>query len=347
MPNAPLTSLGSRFRTVRIGVGNIAFSQNNTVSLEVPNTLLSRTLVMRLTGNLVIGVANAANIFSEAPLGLIRRVELVADGRRYLLSNAGRDLFRLEHFGNRKQGELSPPIATVGTRPFSALLTYTHEALGFIDPSESLFDPRLYKKVELRITWGAATDIATAGGGGGTIAIDAVTKLSVSYVQTAEGVEQILFDRTVSFDEKDVTATSQAFAFDVPQNGLLAGVLFRTDRDAGAGAGPVPIDDLINNISLKSDTTVAHVDKLVWADLQAQNVPDFSLDGAAVIGGRLPGYAFLDLTENGMFSSALNINALNKAQLVLDVTRTSGTEKVRVSYVFFEPRRNLAAEVAA
>lgn len=346
MPNAPLTSLGSRFRTVRVGVGNVPFSQDNTVNLELPNTLLAKTVIMRLTGNLVIATANAANIFAEAPLGLIRRVELVCDGRRYLLSTAARDLFRLEHVGNRKVGELVPPIVTIGTRPFSALLTFTHEALGFMDPSESLFDPRLYKKVELRITWGAASSIATAGGGG-TIAIDAATKVSVSVLQTAEGVDQILFDRTVSFDEKDVTATSQGLPFEIPQNGLLAGILFRTDRDAGAGAGPVPVDDLINNISLKSDTTVAHVDKLPWVDLQSHNVVDFSLDGAAVAGGRITGYAFLDLTDNAMFSSALNINALNKATLVLDVTRTSGTERIRVSYVFYEPRRGLASEVAA
>lgn len=345
MPNAPLTSLGSRFRTVRVAVGNVAYSAGQTVSLELPNTLLNKTLVMRLTGIANIAVAPATALIAEAPLGLIKRIELVADGRRYLLSNDAQSLFRLEHVGNRKQGELSPPLLTVGARAFSALLTFTHEALGFMDPSESLFDPRLYKKVELRVTWGVVADIIQAGGA--TVTIDATTKLSVSALQTAEGVEQILFDRTVSYDERDVTATSQAFNFDIPQNGLLAGILFRTTRDAGAGAGPVLVDDLINTISLKSDTTVAHVDKMPWADLQAHNVIDFQMDGAAVVGGRISGYAYLDLTDNAMFSSALNINALNKAQLMLDVTRTGNTERVRVSWVFYEPRRTVASEVAA
>jgi hypothetical protein len=73
----------------------------------------------------------------------------------------------------------------------------------------------------------------------------------------------------------------------------------------------------------------------------------FQIAGGATTGAQIPGYAYLPLSENGMFSSVLNINSLNKAQLVLNVTRTSGTENIQVLWDFFEPRRSLAAEISA
>lgn len=343
-----IVQLGSRYRVVKVAAGTIPYDKGNTRSLELPNTLLSKKVVIRLTGNLIIGVANAANIFSEAPLGLIKKVELVGDGRDFLFSLSGRNLWRLAHFMNRKQGEASGPIATVGTRAFSATLTLDHEALNFADPSESLFDPRLYKKVELRITWGAETDIATAGGGGGTIAIDTPnTSVDVTSYLTAEGVSKIMFNHSLVQDEKPVVATTQFLTFDIPQGGLLAGIMFQVDRDAGAGAGPGGADDIINSVTIKSDTTVVHLDRVKWRPLQQDNVFEFQLDGGAAVGAQIPGYAYLDLSENGMFSSTLNINALNKAQLILDVTLGAGTQTVRPVYDFFQPRKNLQQEIEA
>jgi hypothetical protein len=344
--NEIFQALGSTFRTAKLGVGSIPYDSGNTKSIEIPASLLQRGLFLRLTGNLTIATANAT-IFSEAPLGLIKRIELVGDGRRYIFSASGRLLYRLAHFMWGKAAELSAPSGTVGTRAFSACIPLNHEALHFMDPSESLFDPRLFKKVELRITWGQASEIATAGGGG-TIAIDtANTSCDVIANQTSEGVNKIIFDHTLSYDERNVAASSSAFTFDIPQNGLLAGVLFQATRDAGAGAGPVPVDDLIVDISLKSDTTVVHVDRVKLSTLQRENVLQYQLDGGATTGAQIPGYAYLPFVENGMFSSVLNVNALNKAQIILTVARTSGTENVQVLWDFFEPRRSLAAEVAA
>jgi hypothetical protein len=89
------------------------------------------------------------------------------------------------------------------------------------------------------------------------------------------------------------------------------------------------------------------VDALKWSTLQRMNVLQYQLDGGATTGAQIPGYAYLSFVENGMFSSVLNINALNKAQLILTVTKTSGTENVQALWDFFEPRRSLGAEIAA
>lgn len=337
--------LGTRYRKVHIGLPAIAYSKNNVVRLELPNGLIQKRLVLRLTGNLVVATASAT-IFSDNPLGLIRKVELVGDGRRYLVSADGRDLWHLARRMHRKKLELAPAAAGTGTNAFSATAIIDADALNFADGSESMLDTRIFKKLELVVTWGSETDIATAGGGG-TISVDTTTQLDVYAQETSEGVHKILFDHVLASSEKAVTATSADMLLDdVPQSGLLAGLLIRTTRDAGAGAGPVPVDDIINTLSLVSDVSIKHIDKVKWRTLQSWEVAQFLIDGGNATTGQEAGYAYIDLSEAGMFSSALNINALNKAQLKADVTRTSGTEMVHILYDFFEPRGDVSAEAA-
>lgn len=345
MANKPHAA-GTRFRLVRLGLPAIVYSKNNAVRLELPNGLIQKRLVLRLTGNLVVGTA-AATVFSDAPLGLVKKVELVGDGRRFLCSADGRDLWHLGRRMLRKKPELRAPATTVGTNAFSATMHLHSDALNFADSSESMLDTRLFKKLELVITFGSETDISTAGGGG-TILVDTTTQVDVMAVETAEGVHKIAFDHVLALSEQTITATNPDFLFgDIPQSGLLAGILVRTTRDAGAGAGPVPVDDIINTLSIVSDVSIRHVDKIKWRTLQSDEVTQFLIDGGDANTGQDVGYAYLDLSENGMFSSALNINALNKAQLKMDVTSGTGTQQVHVLYDFFEPRGDVATEQAA
>lgn len=337
--------LGSRFRKVQLGQPAVVYSKNNVVRLELPNGLIQKGLVFRLTGNLVVATATAT-IFSDAPLGLIRKIELIGDGRRYLCSADARDLWHLSRRMYRKKTELAPPLGTAGTRAFSASFMLDAEALNFGDLSESMLDTRIFKKLELVVTWGSETDISTAGGGG-TAVVDATTQLDVLAMETSEGIGKILFDHVLASNEVANTATSTDFLIaDVPQSGLLAGFLMRLTRDAGAGAGPVPVDDIINSLSLVSDVSIKHIDKAKWRTLQAKEVAQFLIDGGDATTGQETGYVYVDLSENGMFSSCLNINALNKCQLRADVTRTSGTELIHVLFDFFEPRGDASAEAA-
>jgi len=57
------------------------------------------------------------------------------------------------------------------------------------------------------------------------------------------------------------------------------------------------------------------------------------------------GYAYIDLTEDGLMTSCLNTLALNVLQLILDVQTAGLTAPIiiRATYVFFEPIRPLVA----
>lgn len=324
--------LGSRFRSVRLGIGNIPFDSLNTRSIEIPKGLLNKGMTIRLSGSLTVAVANAAAVFSEAPLGLIRKLEIVADGNRTLWTADGRELYNLASFMRRVPGELTPPSNLIGTNAFAVTIQLDQEAIQMVHPPDSYFDPRLFERTELRITWGAATDIATAGGGG-TIAIAAGCIADIQAQQTTEGVDRIMFDKIVTFDERDVAATNPSFVVPVPRTGLLAQCLVRTTRDAGAGAGPVPVNNIINSVAVRSENTVKHSENLLAGTLREWNRIDYQQPASKA------GYLFLDFTEDGQISTALNTYGLNALDLMFDVTRTSGTEKLRVLYQFFQPRQ--------
>jgi len=332
-----LTSLGATFRTALTAVGVVPYDTNgNTKTLDLPVTALSKNLTLRLFGNNIIGTSTATNWY-DSPLGLLKKIELVADGHKTIFSASGRMLFAYGHFMRGRVGQQAVPAMTVGTRAFSVTLILDHESKHFMDPVETLFDATRYKTLQLRITWGTAADIGKAGASG-TFAVDAAnTGVDVMLEQTIVGEDRILFDHLLTSVVVPVTATNPKVAIDIPQTGLLANILLQTTREAALG--PVFVDDIINTVSLKSDTTVAHVDAVKWATLQAKNAVQYNLSTGLSGDNVLPGYAALKLHENGMISSALNVAAINKTQLLLDVKRTSDAENVEILFDFLEPRR--------
>ena len=331
-----MTMVGSRFRALSLGLSplTIPYDSGNTRSSEVPKTYLTKDIFVRLTGSLVVGVA-AATILDEAPLGLLSLIELAGDGNETLWKLSGRDAYRLANLFHGKAGELTPPTNGVGTNAFSASIILSAEAVNMAVPVDSYLDLREFEKTELRVSWGAATEIATAGGGG-TISITAATQLECWANQSTEGYESIQFRRFISFNEVNVTATNSELSILVPRSGLLAGILFRTDRDKAR------VDNLINNITLTSDSSHDHWKRRTWSSIQFENTQRYQLD-SATLGGRITGYGFIDLLEDGRMSSAINAEALNELKLTLDVTRTSGTEIVRATYLFYKPLRRAAA----
>lgn len=331
-------ALGSRFRALSVALSPVAipYDAGNTRASEVPKTYLTKDIFIRLTGSLTVGVA-VATILDDAPLGLLSSIELAGDGNETLWKLAGRDAYRLSNLFNGKAGELVPPSGAVGTNAFSASLVLSAEAVNMAIPVDSYLDLREFEKTELRITWGAATEIATAGGGG-SITITAATQIDAYANQSTEGLNSIGFRRFLSFDQRDINATNPELTVLVPRSGLLAGILFRSDRDKAK------VDNIFNFITLTSDSSHDHFKRRSWASLQFENVIKYQLDGGAGGGsGRITGYAYLDLLEDGRLSSAINTEALNELKLSLDVTRTSGVEIIRMTYVFFKPLRRAVA----
>jgi hypothetical protein len=335
--------LGTRFRNTLTELATLTYSSGGTSSLKLPKTFLHRAMTLRFVGNAVIGTANATAI-AEGPLNVIKKVEIVGDGRKVYQAIDGASAYRLSNLMLGKAGELDPYVNTIGTRPFAFSFQLHHEAVAMRQPNDSFLDPRRHEEVELRITWGTDAEVITPGGGG-TATVNGT--LYILLEQTTDGAESIIVNRVLVPREDSISATSSAYAFELPRIGVLAGLLFKTTRNGA------PVDDLINRIALRSDSSFYHADGLRWATLQAKNVMEHHLDrpfsalgatGYATTydpdeyGTGIEGYAFLPIIEDGMLSSGLDTLSLNTLEVILDVTRTSGTEIIKTNMLFFEPR---------
>ena len=322
-------ALGSRFRALQVPLApvTIPYDSGNTRAAEVPKTYLTKDIVIRLTGNLVVTGALTLIDATHLPLQLFQKIELVGDGNEVLWALAGKDAYRLMQIHHGKAGELVAPGTGVATHPIVATLIISAEAVNMAVPVDSYLDLREFEKTELRIQWAPATSMFSAG----TATLDATTQAECFANQTTEGLPSIGFRRFYQFDERPITTTQTDFRFLVPRSGLLSGILFRVERDAA------PVDDIVNFITLESDSSHAHIKRRTWRSLQAENVIRYQLDGgAAADGGRIKGYAYLDLLEDGRMAAAINTEALNELALTLDVTLGGGTTRlVRMTYCFF------------
>lgn len=317
---------GSLFRALESAIPVIPFDSGNTRSVELSRSYLIKQLELRLAGTLTHGGAPTP-VGSESPLALIRAIEIIADGRKTLFRASGKDLFRLAHITHGKRGELTAPTGA-SPQPFAATILIDHQALRFRKPVDSYLDPRGFEKLELRVTWGTIADLVT---GGTTPAIAATTQISGTLLQSSEGEKHIIASKLVTQIQKDVVATTPMLEMVIPRTGLLAGILFRTERDS------VAVNDILNRITLVSDNNISHVHQIVAADLQRRNVITYQLDLGGGPDGQVTGYYYLDLTEDGFLQSALNTFVLNELKVLLDVTRTSGVEMITATLLQFEP----------
>jgi hypothetical protein len=334
MSTGTVLELGTRYRTVDTETPPIPFDSGNTRSQELPNTFLYKNMMIRLSGTATNGGTGPTGSVNENPLGLIRRLDLIADGRKLLWSIAGRDAFRLSQIMNGKVGEFTAAAATVSTTvPFAASFVVHNEAKGLGRPIESYFDSRPFTKVELRVQWGTVSDVWSTPQ---TTTINAVTQLSIHLQQSLEGVEQIAFNRLLMFDEQ-ATATSGfgTLTFKVPRAGLLMAILLRTDASLSP-SNAILEGSTVATFQLKSDNNFVHKDGLRFDTLRNRNVIELQLDTGAT-GGANTGYYWIDLSEDGLFTSLLNTYDLNTLDLVLFNVAGAASQIVHPTYVFFEP----------
>lgn len=326
--------LGTRYRTVDTEVPPIPFDSGNTRSQELPNTFLYKNMMLRLSGTTTNTATVPTGSINENPLGLLRRIDLIADGRKLLWSIAGRDAFRLSQIMNGKVGELTAaPNTASSTVSFAASFVVHCEAKGLGRPIESYFDSRPFTKVELRVQWGTVADIWSTNNG---TTVNAATQISMHLQQSLEGVEQIAFNRLLMFDEQaTATSGSGTLSFKIPRAGLLMAILLRTDA-SNAPSNAILEGSSVATFQLKSDNNFIHKDGLRFDTLRNRNIIELQLDTGST-GGANTGYYWIDLSEDGLFTSLLNTYDLNTLDLVLTNVAGAASQIVHPTYVYFEP----------
>jgi len=320
-----LATIGARLRNRFTKVGTALYDAGNTSTFKLPQGPLLRTLWLRLSGSL--NVTTLGTVLSDAPLGLISKVELVADGDTKWAASP-RDLYRFAQYLTSKAPELVAPSGTGAAVACSFAFPVHFEAHRRSNPADSLFNSEPYAQLELKITWaGALSAILT----GHTATINATTSLTVTCEDTYEGHDQIGLIRKIGYVEKVVTAAQSDFEIALPKSGLLDCMLIRADVDS------VSNDLLISDVKFQFDNSFEPIKSVPWYDLQNKGISDYSVDGGSAGTGRIPGYALVDLMENGMLTSAPQLKGMTDPKLLLTTTLPSGTTRIiRVTLITYD-----------
>lgn len=328
--------MGQQYRIKR-QIDSRALTENGVVTFDVPRGYDIESFHFRVSGTANITTAGAA-VRALAPTQLIKRVELIADGKNTIASIPGWALrFNL---GRSQYGYTVPPTGF-------AIAAYNVEFNGFLDqalidgmrPKDSNLRTRGMQLLQLRITTGAATDLLTGTPAGSMTAFN----LETSTIETVElsdekgALSPILYMQKRSYQDIALTASNANQQIILPVGNALRGVILM------ATISGEPSDAVINQVQLASGVDVRA--KLSAVALKRMNSMDYEAQGIlsnttlASSSSQLPtGLYAIDLMKNGpndvQVTNAWDLSQASEAKLILDVTGSATTQLTVVTQEF-------------
>jgi hypothetical protein len=241
----------SQQRLRRSYIENDIAAESQTYTFQLPRNYDVEKYMVRITGNAVITTAFTA-ARAEAPFNLIRRVEIIADGRSTLVSQSGvtvayPQMMRAVPLTVGQNAARVIPAATIGTNPFVAIVELPRSMFDGLRPKDTNFRSSAPNTIEMRITFDTLASMFT-GAGVGTVANLAVTIIAdeISEAKDAQGMisaPQYLIRQ----NEVQVAALSNNSALQIklPVNTILRSCFFRQSINGE------PTDSIINRVLIK------------------------------------------------------------------------------------------------
>lgn len=307
----------NRFRRL----GSIDYSANGVKSMDLPRATLYQYLGLRLSGLVTIITANAT-AWADAPFSLIRRIEVVADGKDTIKSIDGETLaLFMRIFGGTAMSASAMPTVVGASQAFNAYLTLPFEMPRAVRPIDTLLNSKRLSTLELRITWGDVTSAYSANSGNATFASVA---LDVELFESF-GIESDFAVFKQLLISKDVTSVTADMQVLLPVGNLYRGFLIRA---VNYGASPANVDPgtgsnaIINNIQLKSGTEV-YVNRK-GLSLQDDNKRQYGQESWPA------GCYVLDFSPDGLLTESLDARPLSSLEMVFDVSNPATSNKIKV-----------------
>jgi len=306
-------------------IGTISFSDNGKDSLELPLDFAYAGLFAELDGEVVVAVANADAAFAQSPYSLVKRIEVVLNGKDTIHSAPAYYYQHLARLAHRTEPKVTVPGITTGTRPFRVSFPIPFLRTRGANPLDSfLYAPRL-GTINLHVTWGTGTDLLDPAATT-TLAIQN-TDLKIWGLELSDLPVQVLTeqDRRTLWHrhlEFEVTAATSRRQVRLPVGTIYRAFHILTTADAGTGGGPVPVDTVINSIRLTRGTETLHE----WDGdvLQELNKLGFGMETWPT------GWYVVDREVLGLIGSGLNTAGFSDLFMEFDVNNPSGTVKVEI-----------------
>jgi len=276
----------------------VAFVAGQPATVDLPRAYDYESVHMRLFGTLNITTA-ATSIRAEAPVQLIPRVELIADGRNTLVSAPFwfTTLAKYDRPSMLEQGArvVTPPTGT-------AIAAYAIEANGVIDmatmdgerPKDSNFRTDGLQLFQLRFTFGQAADILVGGAANLTNCFVEISTVELIELADAAGnrtTPSLL--KKISFQEVAIPTTNANQEIRLPAGNLIKSCVVRTEGATTAGE---PSTAILNRMIAFTGSDVRY--NLTGGAIRGMNNNDY--------GQLTAGYYIADLARNGSGTARLS-----------------------------------------
>lgn len=291
----------------------VAYIPGGSTTVDLPRGYDYESLLVRIAGNIQVTTAYDAVHF-ESPTQLIKRIEIIADGKNTIASVPFNTMCNGDFARIRNGVTTGPTSAAIGTYAVSAEGVLDFQTVDGIRPKDSNFRSAGLSLLQMRFTFGNPGDMFYGANGvaqvSGTMNIDVVSSEMVEYADPKTGkVTTPIALKKVSYQDVTISAANANLQIALPVGNLMRGVLIRTEQDGNS------FDGILNNVTLASGVDVRL--NVPAADLKAINKLDYGQNIQA-------GYYVADLMSGGAqtgakLADAWDLTGASEAKLILDV----------------------------
>lgn len=330
--------MGQQYRIKR-RTHSVNLTENNVVTLDLPRGYDIESIMFNMTGTANITTLGTA-VRAMAPCQLIKRVELIADGKNTIASIPGWAL--VKNFGREQFGQMTPPTAAaVAAYPVAMFGVLDQALIDGVRPKDSNLRTSGMSLLQLRITTGAAIDLLT-GTPAGTMtafALDVGTVETIELPDAKGVVSAPLYLQKRSYQDIAIAATNANQQIVLPIGNALRGVLLL------ATVNGEPSNAVVNNIQLASGVDVrVNAPGTMIQKMNATDYPPIGIQSGPTTwadSSVLPtGFYVVDLMANGprdvSVTNAWDLSRASEAKMVLDVNGGAGYQLTAVTTEFIQ-----------
>lgn len=302
-------------------IAQVPVVENGQAIIDMPRGYDIESIHFRLYGTINITTA-ASSIRAESPSQLIKRVELVADGKNTIASLPFVLLNRGNPFRRGQLGSLTPPSS-------ATIASYSVEATGYLDQAnidgirqkDSNLRTSGMSLLQMRFTFGAAIDCQINGAASLTnVFVDVCTTEMIEIPDPKTGeITKPMYLMKRAYQDVAFTTNNANMQITLPVGNIMRGVVIRTE---GSGPAGEPSNAVLNNAILASGVDVRL--NLPAATIRSMNSMDYDVNSIPT------GIYVLDMMTQGGYntqaSEGWDLTNASEAKLTLDVNGSANTK---------------------
>jgi len=324
----------------RIASVSSGIADNSLVTIDVPRGYDLESLFIKVTATANV-TTNGTAVRALAPTQIVKRLELIGDGKNTIASVPG--WYLCKNFGREQFGLMTPPTAaTIAAYPVEFFGSLDQALIDGVRPKDSNLRSAGMSMLQLRLTLGACIDLFT-GGVAGTftaLAIEVYTVETIELPDAKGNVTTPLYLQKRSYQDVALPSSNANQQIILPIGNALRGLVML------ATINGEPSNAVINNVQLVSGVDVRI--NLPGPALQRLNAIDYApvgqltnTAGTDSFSSLLPtGFYYADLMTNGPrdvnVTNAWDLSKASEAKLVMDVTGGAGYQVTVVSTEFLQ-----------